>query len=610
MTQIPSDSPAARVAREMGIDAERIRRRWEFLEFTDEDRARLRALYEGIRHVREPFIENFYAYVLRVPELARLVRDEAQLERLKRHQAAYFESLFTGPYDWDYVLHRIQVGIAHERVGLAPEWYLGAYAFYIRRLLPAIFRALGAEAGLQACQSMTKVVFFDLALALDAYFHAHRRALERMAWRDALTGLPNRHRLLREMEALLREEVPFALLLARVARLREINRLLGAEAGDRLLRQVAGALRKVIGETGMVARIGGDVFAILLPGVQADEAQRYAEQCARASRSPWEVGELHVEAPLNFGVVARDASERPVAGDLLEKAGMALHAARQDASRVRIYDASLEASARERWNLARELPRALARDELELWYQPQVTVRDAKVVGTEALARWRHPEHGIIPPDVFVSVAEEEGMTPMLTRWVLRTACAQRARWQMRGLPKDLVVAVNVSAVDLADVRLADTVRATLDAFGLQPGMLALEVTETALMVDAEAAQKVLDQLRELGVRLSIDDFGTGHASLRYLRDLPVHELKVDRSFVGAMLEDAKSHVIVRAVIALAHELGLAVVAEGVENHAILEALASLGCDRAQGYGIARPMPAPDLERWLARHGIGGFSRR
>ncbi len=534
-----------------------------------------------------------------MPELRRLVPDAFSLARLKEKQAHYFATLFTGPRDWDYVLQRLRIGIVHERVGLAPEWYLGAYAFYLERLIPAIFAEMpDVSIALRAARALIKVVFFDLTLALDAYFHAHARALEHAAAHDPLTELPNRYRLLKELEARAARKEPFALVLARVGELARVNRLLGTKMGDRLLRDVAAFLRREA-RRGYLARASGDVFAILLPDADMQQALQKAQKLAGLFQSEQVLRGMRVHTPLALGLAVFDPEEGKDAGDVLERAETALRRAAREPARVRAYDAKLAAAMQRRARLAEELAHAIENDELELWFQPQVRLVDGRVVGAEALLRWHHPARGLVPPSEFVPVAEEEGLIPALTHWVLRAACAQCAHWHAHGFAGDFRVAVNVSGVDVQDAHFPERVAGLLAAHDLPPQMLVLEVTETALIANAEAAKAVLAELRARGLRLAIDDFGTGHASLRYLHELPVQELKVDRSFVGTMTKDAKSRAIVRAIIALAHELGLEVVAEGAEDEATLRMLAELACDRVQGYALARPMPAARFEAWV-----------
>jgi diguanylate cyclase (GGDEF)-like protein len=433
----------------------------------------------------------------------------------------------------------------------------------------------------------------------------HQAAENRhQALHDALTGLPNRtlfHE--RTTEALMgarREGDAVAVLIMDVDRFKEVNDTLGHHTGDLLLEQVGRRLRAQLRPSDTVARLGGDEFAVLVPGVAGTAAATtIARKLCAALEAPFNLGELrevHVEGSVGVAVHPEHGTD---ADTLLQHADVAMYAAKQSRGGAALYDPAGDQYSPERLALVGELRGAIDRGELVLHYQPKVALSDggATVDGVEALLRWQHPERGLIAPGEFVPLAEHTGLMRPLTLWVVEAALRQWREWRDDGL--ELEVAVNLSAANLVDVGLPDDVQALLRRFAASPDRLTLEITESTAMADPARAGVILRRLDEIGVGLSIDDFGTGHSSLAYLRRLPVKELKIDRSFVANMLADPGDAMIVRSTIDLGHNLGLRVVAEGVADDATLRLLAEHGCDLAQGYGVSRPLPAPGLLEWL-----------
>lgn len=438
--------------------------------------------------------------------------------------------------------------------------------------------------------------------------------LETMAFTDPLTGLPNRNRLLEQLQRQLTlhrdDRVPFALLVMDLDRFKIINETLGHAAGDLLLKAVAERLTQALRsaaspdglnhdrEADLIARLGGDEFSVLLPGVSSEVgAAAVARRLAQAMEVPFVVGEHPLRIDASIGIVIHPLHGSS-ANDLMRRADIAMYQAKKTRVGHLVYDAGLDGNNLRRLTLERDLRDAVCNGQLVLHYQPKVDLRTGAVCGTEALVRWHHPELGMVPPDEFITLAEQTGLIRSLTDWVLDCAVRDCAAWRGRGF--DVGVSVNLSAVSLHDLDLSDEIKNVLERWHFDPGYLVLELTESAVMSDPESACGVLERLRQFGVGLSIDDFGTGHSSLAYVKRLPVTEIKVDRAFVRDVAKDDGDESIVRAVIALAGHRDLAVVAEGVEDLDAYERLCALGCGMAQGYFIARPMPAEAYLEWLA----------
>jgi diguanylate cyclase (GGDEF)-like protein/PAS domain S-box-containing protein len=433
---------------------------------------------------------------------------------------------------------------------------------------------------------------------------AQRKAEEAasfMAYHDPATGLPNRPLLQKRLDQAIedgkRDGRPLALMLMTLDRYREIANTLGHHNADLMVRDLVGRLGEVLGETDRVARLRGDEFAVILPGAQATLALQVAAKIQRALEQPFMVEKLPIEVGAHIGI-----SLFPDHGDsaelLLRRADTAGRAAPESGSGGVVYAPERDPYDPARLALLGELRQALEADRLQLHYQPKIDIRSHRMTGTEALLRWKHPRRGMVPPDQFIPLAERTGLIRPLTRWVLGHAVAQCEAWARQH--QDIAVAVNLSARDLQDPQLVDHVVWLLESKGLAADRLELELTESAVMADPARAAQAFGELRGRGISIAIDDFGTGYSSLTYLRTMPVSELKIDKSFVERMGDNRLQDVaIVRSTSELGHSLGLRVVAEGVEDEKTLELLGSFGCDAAQGYYIARPMPAADLVGWL-----------
>jgi len=429
-------------------------------------------------------------------------------------------------------------------------------------------------------------------------------ALEHQALHDALTDLPNRvllhDRLQQAIRAAQRDQTAVALLIMDLDRFKEVNDTFGHHTGDQLLEQLGERLGSVLRGSDTIARLGGDEFAVLLPTATLEDANHIAARLLELLEEPFNLGGLQLEIDASIGI-ALSPEHGTDADTLLRRADVAMYIAKRNGSGHALYTAEQDQHSPMRLALVGELRRAIDQNELSLYFQPKVSLKHSTVLCAEALVRWQHPRHGMLGPDQFVPVAEQTGLIRPLARSVLEAAVRQCNRWRQEGL--DLAVAVNLSMRNLHDAEIVDTIRQLLSRWGIPPARLVIEITESSLMADAARAMEVLSRLREMGVGISIDDFGTGYSSLAYLKRLPVDELKIDKSFVANMASDENDAAIVRSTIGLAHDLGLTVVAEGIEDPASWDLLADLGCDVGQGYYISRPMPAAALGAWLTTCG-------
>ena len=428
---------------------------------------------------------------------------------------------------------------------------------------------------------------------------------ERLALHDHLTGLPNRSLFLDRLDHALRASTRtgsgVAVLLMDLDRFKEVNDTLGHHCGDLMLKELASRLSGVVRPTDTVARLGGDEFALLLPSVtQADAGIALAERIALALDDPFVIDGLPLEAEASIGIALY-----PVHGEdvetLLQRADVAMYMAKETKTHYAVYDADVDNYRPERLVLVAELRRAIENRELVLHYQPKATLADGTVRGVEALVRWQHPERGFISPMDFIPVAEETGMIVQLGEWVLREACGQMQRWQkMFPLDHPLFITVNLSSKQFSQTTLISKVAMILQETGVHAHTVKLEITESVVMENMDTATDMLRQLRALGVKLAIDDFGTGYSSLSYLHRFPIDTLKIDRSFVTRMSENNENTEIVRTIVVLAQNLGMDVVAEGVETNEQLVLLQKLGCENGQGYFFSKPVNSDGAEKIIA----------
>jgi diguanylate cyclase (GGDEF)-like protein len=438
-----------------------------------------------------------------------------------------------------------------------------------------------------------------LFLPLFAIHRGGRAAIakEHQSVHDALTGLPNRvlfrDRVEQAIHAAGRTGSGCAVMLMDLNHFKEINDTLGHHQGDRLLQEMATRLRDGLRASDTVARLGGDEFGILLYGVgDPVAATRVAEGMLARLREPFTVDATMLQVGGSIGVACHPLHGTDVE-TLIQRADIAMYAAKEAASGHAIFDPGQDHHSPRRLAIAAELRGAIEHSEISLAYQPKADLRSGRIIGVEALARWEHPELGTVEPSEFVPIAEQTGLIIALTSAVLDAALERVAAWRARG--HELTIAVNLSARSFLDARLADEIPALLASNGVPPECLELEITESMLMHDPIRARVTLERLAAVGVGVAVDDFGTGYSSLAHLKRLPVDTLKIDKSFVLDMADDDAGDAIVRSMIELAHNLGLRVVAEGVESPDAWLRLATLGCDLAQGFHLARPLPAAAL---------------
>ncbi|MBN4054374.1 GGDEF domain-containing response regulator [Nitrospira defluvii] len=424
--------------------------------------------------------------------------------------------------------------------------------------------------------------------------------IKKMSFYDVLTGLPNRslfHDRLRQ--ALLvgdRQERIIAVLLIDLDRFKEINDTLGYQHGDIVLQQVGKRIQGLLRKSDTVAHLGGDEYGVLLSETGEEGAILTVKKILKAFEEPILLENLPVSIEASIGI-ALFPNHGKDAETLLRRVNVAMYVAKQAGHRHMVYTPCFDQTSPFRLTLISELRTAIDANHLFLVYQPKIDLKSGCVVGVEALVRWQHHTRGIIYPDTFITLSERTGLIKALTQWVVNTAVHQCQAWNEANYP--LIIIVNLSARNLNDPELPDRISQVLQSSGLPPDRLVLEITESAIMIDLVRAMEILNRLRALGIRLSIDDFGTGYSSLSYLKKLPVDELKIDMSFVKDMILNEEDAVIVQSTIDLAHNLGLKVVAEGVENKETWDRLVEMGCDAAQGYYMSHPVRNELLIRWL-----------
>ena len=417
---------------------------------------------------------------------------------------------------------------------------------------------------------------------------------------DSLTGLPNQLQFTEQLEAAIeagvRLDQPFAIMQTNIERLSEINDALGFNQGDAMLREFGARLQMAAPAPAVVARLRGDEFAMLLPHSDLHAATAMVQRLAAMLAQPFPIADILLDVSVRTGVALFPQHGR-TSHDLYRHMDIAVHQAKKKGVAYRVFDPAQNQVQSHRLNMAGELRRAIEGGDLLLYLQPKIAMATGKVCGAEGLVRWKHTERGLMPPGEFIGLAEHTGLIKPLTEWVIDAALRLNHVWQDQGCA--LPIAVNLSARNLRDEGLLDTIRKQRATWGVAAGLLELEITESAVMDDAEFALRVLHSLRDDGIPLYIDDFGTGYSSLSYLQKLPVEYIKIDQSFVHDMATSKDSAAIVRSTIDLVHDLGRKAVAEGIETRAAWEQLAALGCDFAQGYYIARPMPAEAFPGWV-----------
>jgi diguanylate cyclase (GGDEF)-like protein len=473
--------------------------------------------------------------------------------------------------------------------------------------MPFIFAIWG-----QYVSSMLSYEAGAMVLDQTNELRSHTAALEKKAdheaTHDSLTDLPNRtlflDRLQQATSLAQREDYPLAVFIMDIDRFKEVNDTLGHYNGDLLLKQVALRLSGVIRKSDTLARIGGDEFGFLLPKPGSlEKLKGIAKKIKSSMTPPFALENLSLDVQASIGAVLFPDHGKDV-DTLMQRADVAMYVAKQDNIGFVVYSKDLDEHSPHRLTLMGELREGIKCDELKLYYQPKILSASNKLNSVEALVRWQHKIHGLMLPDDFIPLAERTGLIQDLTFWTLKEALKRCTEWHKQNI--NIGVAVNLSPQCLLNPEFPEILTGLLASYGFPAEFLTLEITETSIMTGADRSLKILERIHEMGVSFSIDDFGTGYSSLAYLKKLPVSEIKIDKSFVMEMLKDKSDATIVKATIQLGHNLGLKVVAEGVEDKETYSALKDMGCDILQGYYISRPAPAKDFMDWVQRKGKDG----
>lgn len=432
----------------------------------------------------------------------------------------------------------------------------------------------------------------------------------KLAYADTLTDLPNRtlfdDRLNTTVAIGQRKGDPFAVIILDMDRFKYINDVLGHESGDAVLKEVAARLRTTLRQSDTVARLGGDEFALLLQDVSEEDIMNAIDRISSVFEEPVTLNNQPVDVGCSIGVACYPQHGED-ASTLLRRADMAMYSAKRSDKVYAFYDPNCEEHHEEHLSLLSELKRAIELDELQLFYQPKITLDDSSSLSVETLLRWQHPNRGLVPPAEFIPFAEQTGAIRLITRWVIANAMTQARKWSDQGL--SVKMSVNISARDLLDSDFSSYVGNRLNEAGVDPSMICMEITESALMEDPIKARRTVESLHKLGLSISIDDYGTGYSSLAYVKNLPVNELKIDREFIKNMINNEEDVAIVRSTIELGHNLGLKVVAEGIEHEEEIQMLREFGCDQAQGFLISKALTATDMEAWISENGHSSTDR-
>jgi diguanylate cyclase (GGDEF)-like protein len=426
------------------------------------------------------------------------------------------------------------------------------------------------------------------------------------AFHDPLTDLPNRNYFVQETRFMLEKSkimhgFNFAVLFLDLNRFKTVNDSLGHSIGDRLIVNVTKRLKSVVRKGDMVSRFSGDEFAILLNNIKDnDEVTRYAEMIQKKIATPFTISGKQIFTSVKIGIAVGN-SEYQDSQDMLRDADIAMYKAKEADESFMFFDPSMHSQTVKLLQLETDLRYAIAREEFCVFYQPIIDLQTMNIKGFEALMRWNHPERGLVSPVEFIPICEDTGLIVPMTIWILKTACLQVKHWQqLKPENRNLIISVNLSGKHFSQTNLVEQISEILLEVGYDPKLLKLEITESAVMENAEGAISVLKELKALGIQLSIDDFGTGYSSLSYLHRFPIDTLKIDRSFVNSMTEGAENGEFVQTIMTLAHTLGLAVIAEGIETINQLHQLRILDCEYGQGYLFSRPIPKEDIDKLLA----------
>ena len=601
------DTAVREIVDEIGLGEADIAKRTAFLDLGRRDAALLRRIRPRLTGaVITEFAGRLDRHLVSFEETRKMLDSPELRARFGALPGQYLQAITAGDWGAAYQQERIRLGVVHQHIGLEPHWYIGTYPQYLRVLFDAIREEFDDDpsAEADAMAACLKVVALDVSLALEAYFHADHKALEHAARYDVVTDLPNRRYLGQKLDGLIaRKAGCIDLFLVGINRFKTVNQTLGPEVGDRVLSQAADRMREIGEQADLVARVGSDVFAVVCADFCVSTEGGMPERILHAFERDFALDGYSVSLGAAVGRAAypADASDRDT---LIRRAEIALYEAKRLQTRVVPFHPDMERQSPEQLSILGELRVAIAGGQLELHYQPKVRVATGEPVGAEALLRWRHPKKGLMPPGLFIPLTEETDLIHPVSAWVVRDALRQLGEWQRLGIGGS--VAINIAPRNLLDAGFPLEMAKAISDSGADASHLMVEVTERGIMTDTKRAAEALQRIRDLGVRVSIDDFGTGNASLVYLKDLPTNELKVDLIFVRNMAKNERDAAIVRSTILMAHSLGLSVTAEGVEDQASLDMLRDYGCDLAQGDFFAKPLPVAEFEKWWAARTAGG----
>jgi diguanylate cyclase (GGDEF)-like protein len=596
------------MSQEKLFTTENIAERKKFLEFSDTDLEVLRRIHQYLEQhtaIVESFTDTFYRHMFTFPELKRMLPDEAAVNRLKAIQFRYFMELTAGDYGDDYVSSRLKVGYTHQQIGLEPKWYTGAYRKYISSLLPILHQIFDDDSTRlnAAYDAILKVVFFDMDLTLDTYFHADMQKLLKLANYDALTELPNRNlfhdRLEQEIKKANRNKSCLALLLIDLDQFKKVNDTLGHHAGDLLLVESARRIRKCLRETDTIARLGGDEFITILPELDGyPHVEGVAQNILQELNKPFTLGNniVYNSASIGITVYPDDAQD---AESLLKHVDQAMYVAKEEGrNRFGYFTESMQHEVMKKQVLTKDLRKALSRNQLQLHYQPIVDLSSGRIFKAEALLRWKHPSRGMVSPVEFIPLAEETGLIHDIGEWIFQEAIKNVKQWYDQ-FGFIIQVSVNKSPVQFEQHKQLDWLN-QMEELGLPGKGITVEITEGLLLKGSSKINQQLLEFRKGGIEVSIDDFGTGFSALSYLKRFDIDYLKIDRSFIKDIELDGDDKALTEAIIVMAHKLGIKTIAEGVETKGQLELLKTFGCDYVQGFLFSPAVPATEFIKMIA----------
>ncbi|GEB34925.1 hypothetical protein BPA01_45050 [Brevibacillus parabrevis] len=556
----------------------------------------------------EHITASFYEAILHVDSLKEIITSHTTVNRLRQTLSNHLIEMFDGYIDEAFIEKRMRIAMVHQKIGLPPKWYMGSFQNLLSALLRIVDDLKDTHPDCPAlAQAVTKLLSFEQQLVLEAYEKQTREEeqrakviIEYQALHDDLTGLPNRRMLHQSLQETIDQSAEadsrFAVLVLDIDRFKMINDSLGHTYGDRFLQEVSNRIRKsTAGFDVVIARMGGDEFTLICKNVQSDQAfAELATQVVKEIEIPYRLqsNDYYVSASIGIAVYPDHGTG---VEQLLKNADTAMYEVKKNGKNgFQFFSNELDNQLLLRIELESDLRKAVKQNEFILYYQPQVRASSNEIIGVEALVRWNHPTKGMLSPGIFIPVAEETGLIYDIGTWTLREACKQMKKWHSAGGPL-IPVSVNLSSRQFHQANLVEYIRDILQETGLEAKYLELEITES-MMMDADLSTEILNKLNDFGVKISLDDFGTGYSSLSYLKLLPIHKLKIDRSFITDITQNTSDQAIVATIISMAKHLNMDVIAEGIETKGQLDFLTENACKEIQGYYFSRPLPATEVE--------------